>query len=110
MARIGNAGQAQIKVTEAGPGFLMADISGELDIVSVTFLDDQMADFLARSADCVDLDLSNLEFMDSSGIALLLRISHRFGPLYVRGAKPLIRRVIEVTGLTEVLRLAEETP
>jgi anti-sigma B factor antagonist len=111
MARVNNsAGQAQMRVTDAGPGHLSAKISGELDIVSVSYLDDQIAAFLERTADRVDLDLSELEFMDSSGIALLLRISNRFGPLQVRGAKPLVRRVIEVTGLTTVLRIDEDLP
>jgi anti-sigma B factor antagonist len=110
MARISSAGQAQIKVIDAGSGNLIAKISGELDIVSVTSLEDQIADFLGRPAARVDLDLSDLEFMDSSGIALLLRISNQFGPVQMRGAKPLIRRVVEVTGLTAVLHLDDETP
>lgn len=108
MARISSAGEAQIKVIDVGSGNLTAKISGELDIVSVTFLEGQIADFLGRSAARVDLDLSDLEFMDSSGIALLLRISNQFGPVQMRGAKPLIRRVVEVTGLTAVLRLDDE--
>ena len=78
--------------------------------MSVSNLDDQIAEFLGRTADRVDPDLSELELMDSSGIALLLRISHQFGPLQVCRAKPLVRRVIEVTGLTAVLRLDEDVP
>jgi anti-anti-sigma factor len=85
-------------------------ISGELDIVSVSYLDDQIAALLGRAADRVDLDLSDLEFMDSSGISLLLRISNQFGPLHVRGARPLVRRVVEVTGLTAVLRMDADVP
>jgi len=111
MARVDHsAGQAQMKVTDAGPGHLVVKISGELDIVSASYLDDQIAAFLGRPADRVDLDLSELEFMDSSGIAVLLRISNQFGPLQVRGAKPLVRRVVEVTGLTAILRLDADVP
>jgi anti-sigma B factor antagonist len=108
MARISSAGQAQIKVIDVGSGYLIAKISGELDIVSVTLLEDQIDDLLGRSAARVDLDVSDLEFMDSSGIALLLRISNQFGQIQMRGAKPLIRRVVEVTGLTTVFHLDDE--
>lgn len=108
MARISSAGQAQIKVVDVGSGSLIAKISGELDIVSVASLEVQIADLLGRSAVRVDLDLSDLEFMDSSGIALLLRISNQFGQVQMRGANPLIRRVVEVTGLTAIFHLDDE--
>jgi anti-anti-sigma factor len=45
--------------------------------------------------------------MDSSGIALLLRLTNHFGPLRVHGAGEMIRRVIEITGLTETLQLEQ---
>ena len=45
--------------------------------------------------------------MDSSGLALLLASANRLGPLRVFGASLLIRRVIEVTGLTGILQLQD---
>ncbi len=58
----------------------------------------------------LDLDLSGLAFMDSSGLALLLRVANRLGPLRVFGASPLIRRVIEATGLTGILLVQDGAP
>jgi anti-sigma B factor antagonist len=108
MADVNNGARAEFNVTEAGAGVLLVMISGELDIVTVEHLEPALDGLVARQADRIELDLSDLEFMDSSGLALLLRITNRFGPLRVVGAKTLVRRVIEVTGLTEVLRMEVE--
>jgi anti-sigma B factor antagonist len=109
MVEVNSGSHAEIKVSQTELGHLTAKISGELDIMSVERLNPQIESLVVRSADRVDLDLSELEFMDSSGLGLLLRITNAFGPQRVLGARPLIRRVIEVTGLTEVFYLEEET-
>jgi anti-anti-sigma factor len=105
MAGVNEGSQADIDLAEDGPGLVTARISGELDIVSAGHLGGQVDDLLARTLTRLDLDLSGLAFMDSSGLALLLRLTNRLGPLRVFGANPLIRRVIEATGLTAVLLL-----
>ena len=46
-----------------------------------------------------------LEFMDSSGIAMLLRAVGGAGSVEVRNPSPVVRRIIECTGLTEILRI-----
>jgi anti-sigma B factor antagonist len=109
MAGVNNGARAEFSVTEAGPGNLLVMISGELDIVTVERLEPEVDALVAREATGIEVDLSDLEFMDSSGLALLLRITNRFGALRVVGAKTLVRRVIEVTGLTEILRMEGET-
>jgi anti-anti-sigma factor len=102
-----NDGVARMEVSEAGPGHLVVRISGEIDLSSVDDVTDQVEILLARTVQRVDLNVTDLEFMDSSGIALLLRITNRFGPIDLIGANPLIRRVIEATGLTDILRVPE---
>jgi anti-sigma B factor antagonist len=110
MAGIDEGFGAAIGVAEGEPGQLTARISGELDIVSAGQLSGQVDDLLARRPSRLDLDLSELAFMDSSGLALLLRLANQLGPLRVFGASPLIRRVIEATGLTKVLLLQGTAP
>jgi anti-anti-sigma factor len=110
MAGVNEGSQADIDLAEDGPGLVTARISGELDIVSAGHLGGQVDDLLARTLTRLDLDLSGLAFMDSSGLALLLRLTNRLGPLRVFGANPLIRRVIEATGLTAVLLLQGTAP
>jgi anti-anti-sigma factor len=108
MAEVNNGSPAEIVLAEDDPGCVTARISGELDILSVDLLSGPIDELLARTPRRVELDLSALEFMDSSGLAVLLRLTNRFGPLRVFGASPLIRRVIEVTGLTGILQLDGE--
>jgi anti-anti-sigma factor len=103
MAELNGESHARIEVSEGDPGFLTATVSGELDIQSVDALTPHVEDLLARPARRIDFNLAALEFMDSSGLALLLRITNQFGPAHVSGARPLIRRVIEVSGLDGVL-------
>jgi anti-sigma B factor antagonist len=99
-----------IELSENEPGHYTALLTGELDIQSVERLNGLVEEFLTLPVTRLEFDLSQLEFMDSSGLALLLRMTNQFGPADVRGAKPLIRRVIEVSGLTEVLRLEGGSP
>jgi anti-sigma B factor antagonist len=101
---------ASVNISEPEPGRFVVGFSGELDIVSVEGIEAQVEDLLVLPATRVDLDLTDLAFMDSSGLAVLVRIANQFGPLRVVGARPLVRRVIEVTGLTEILQLHGEAP
>jgi anti-anti-sigma factor len=105
MAEVGEAPRGRIEWRENEPGWFTAVLSGELDIQSVDALNGDVEDLLRRHVTRLDFDLSELAFMDSSGLALLLRMTNQFGPAEVMGAKTLIRRVIEVSGLTGVLKL-----
>jgi len=110
MASVNDGAPAAIEMAEDAWGTLTARISGELDIVSAGHLSEQVDELLARAPIRLDLDLSGLAFMDSSGLALLLRLSNQLGPLRVFGANPLIRRVIQATGLTAILLLQGTVP
>jgi anti-anti-sigma factor len=110
MAAVEDGAGGGIELSEGEPGHYTAILTGELDIQSVDRLNGSVEKLLTLSVTQLDFDLSDLAFMDSSGLALLLRMTNQFGPAEVRGARPLIRRVIEVSGLTEVLRLEAGSP
>jgi anti-anti-sigma factor len=80
-------------------------VCGELDIASVPVLDTQLRG-AARDDSRVVLDLRSLEFLDSSGAALLLWASRRMrqsgGQLLV------IRGPVEVQWLLELMRVDRE--
>jgi anti-anti-sigma factor len=86
----------------------VVQVHGELDMESVEELDDQVADVLGLEARAVVLDAAGLTFMDSSGIAILLRLAARFGSLEVRHASAVIRQIIEASGVEECLQVVEE--
>ena len=43
--------------------------------------------------------------MDSSGIAMVVQITKEVDSLVIRDVTPIVRRVLEVTGLADVLGL-----
>jgi anti-anti-sigma factor len=81
---------------------------GELDLSVIGTVDREMRRAEAGDADRIVLDLGELEFLDASGIRLLLRLNARSesngGRLRIARARaPQVQRVIEVTGAAQVL-------
>lgn len=80
-------------------------LSGELDLTSAGQLSAAIDAALASHPDRLVLDASGLSFMDSSGIVLLVSATQRVQEVQVRDPSPIVRRLIELTGLTKVLRI-----
>jgi anti-anti-sigma factor len=78
-------------------------LSGELDTSNVAVLETAMASIAARQAQRVTFDLTDLRFMDSAGIAVLINTAADVPEVHVRRPSPIIRRVLEMTGLSSVL-------
>ena len=80
-------------------------LSGELDIDSAPLLTDALR-ALARPGGTIELDLTELTFIDSSGIRGLCHAADRLGPhgrLVVRHPTPAVRRALELTGLDDLI-------
>jgi len=78
---------------------------GEIDMSSGPIFE-RAAKHLAKGRDAtLVLDLGGVTFMDSTGLAIiagtLKRIAPRGGRLCVRGASPMICRLLEITGITD---------
>lgn len=80
-------------------------LSGELDLTSAGQFSTAIDAALGRDPDRLIVDASGLTFMDSSGIVLLITAAQRVRELQVRDPSPIVRRLIELTGLTKVLRI-----
>jgi anti-sigma B factor antagonist len=104
----GNAG-ATLVVSPSPDGRLVVTLTGEIDILSVELLHREVADLMGRPVQPLVVDVRGLQFMDSSGIALLLRLADRYGPIEFRHPTAIIRKIIEATGLTEILRMEPPT-
>jgi anti-sigma B factor antagonist len=98
--------RAQLTLADEGSGAfggngagLVVRLSGELDLATVAELAAPLKDLLAREPQPLILELGELQFMDSSGVAVLIRLANHFQRLETRGARPAVRRVIEVLGL-----------
>lgn len=97
----GNSGAADI--TFDADGVPTIKLSGEIDMANVDSLKRLIEPVVARSPKLVIFDLAALTFMDSSGIALLLQVSAKTHAVRLRDPSPLVRRMIEATGLSDVL-------
>jgi anti-anti-sigma factor len=97
----GGAGSADITFDEAGVPTIK--LSGEIDMSNVDSLRRLIDPVVARAPERVIFDLASLTFMDSSGIALLLQVSAKTGTVRLREPSALVRRMIDATGLSDVL-------
>jgi anti-sigma B factor antagonist len=86
-------------------GVFVVKLIGEIDISNAATLGAALDAMIAGVDEPVAVDLSGLEFMDSSGIAMLLRAVGGAGSVEVRNPSTVVRRIIECTGLTEILRI-----
>jgi anti-anti-sigma factor len=91
------------EVTTDAAGFPVIRLAGEIDMSNVDALRVVIDPVMESAPARVDFDLAALEFMDSSGIALLLRVAAKTQTVRVRQPSDIVRRLIEATGLTEIL-------
>ena len=92
------------KVTPTEDGNLA--LSGELDVLTVAALNDALAN--GNGARHVTLDITALTFIDSTGlhaIAAYARSREPDGTVTLTGAPQHIRRVFEITHLTQLSNL-----
>ena len=88
-----------------GQGHLVT-VAGDVDIATAP----QLAEYLVTFTDgTVTVDLSQVAFLDSSGMNALLaahrHLERRESRLTIRGATPIVRRVLQISGLDQVLNL-----
>jgi anti-sigma B factor antagonist len=83
----------------------LVKIIGELDISNVEPVGQAIGHVTAERPALLIFELSELRFIDSSGIALLLGASREVDAVQIRNPSPAVRRVVEITGLTKALPL-----
>jgi anti-anti-sigma factor len=80
-------------------------LSGELDSSNAATLKERVASIPPRPAAPLIFDLSGLRFMDSAGIAVLIGATANASSVSLRNPSPTIRRVLQATGLSNVLSI-----
>jgi anti-anti-sigma factor len=85
-------------------GAQIVALSGELDSSNVAELEAKVASITAESSRPLIFDLSSLRFMDSAGIAVLISAATSTS-VSLRNPSPVIRRVLEATGLRGVFAI-----
>jgi len=80
-------------------------LAGELDMSSAEILRETVDRVLAGNPTRIVFELSELVFIDSSGIAVLILASNHVEKVELRNAQPIVRRVVEIAGLGDILWL-----
>jgi anti-sigma B factor antagonist len=100
----------RVEVTNKGDVALIS-VSGELDLASSPALEEQLERVASSDASLVVVDLRELEFMDSTGLSVLVRAhqraaegTQRFG--LINGSQQ-VQRLLSLTGVADRLVLAE---
>lgn len=106
MAELGRPSTtASIRASVSDSGEAVVALSGDLDLSGVRRVAADLDAFAEEHRDGIVFDLEEVDFMDSSGIALLLRAATKVQGVEVRHPSSVIRRIIEVTGLSDMLRV-----
>jgi anti-sigma B factor antagonist len=89
-----------------GPtGAQVVFLSGELDSSNAASLQERVASIPSQPPRQLVFDLTGLRFMDSAGIAVLLNAAAKASRVSLRNPSPIIRRVLDATGLDSVFSI-----
>jgi anti-sigma B factor antagonist len=98
--------ELRISVT-SGPSFTLATLAGECDLHTGRQLRDVLTSEVSRGTRRMILDLSQLSFMDSTGMQVLLSVrtvlNVRGGTLALVSPQPVVARILELTGADQYI-------
>jgi len=101
---------ARIEVYEAGDGFLVARVTGDLDLSNLHAIHTALVDATPNDAAGLVIDLAGVQFLDSSGVETLFRLQRALGIRQQRFAVAIppearIRRALELSGAPSEMAL-----
>ena len=107
MLAVAEAGpELQMTVTKEGGETVLA-LAGELDLYTSARLRERLSDLTHGARPRIVVDLSELTFVDSTGLGTLVTALKRLrdvgGDMAIRAPTPATRRVIEISGLRHVI-------
>ena len=86
-------------------------VIGELDLATAPQLREVLADLTGEGTIHVTVELSEMAFIDSTGVATLVsglkRLHEAGGDMALESPKPSAMKVFEITGLTSVFTISE---
>jgi anti-anti-sigma factor len=109
--------QLRIDTSDTSPATARASVVGEVDMATAYALHDELLSVLsAQTPDLFDVDLAGVTFMDCTGLGVLVALRRAAAQagcqLRVTNPQPIVRRVLEVTGLLGILTapIGQPTP
>lgn len=99
--------------TRVCDGYLMALVSGEIDLSVADELRSRLDNQLEASGlKKLVLDLSNVSFIDSSGLGVILgrykKLQNIGGKIVIIGASPTVKRILELSGIMRIIEVSDD--
>ena len=95
----------EVDMHQDAAGVQVVGLSGELDCSNAPSLQERLASIPPQPGEPLVFDLAGLRFMDSAGIAVLIGTTTRASSVSLRNPSPVIRRVLQATGLSDVFSI-----
>ena len=105
---MGTMSEDLAEVVRGDDGSVVVHLHGEVDLATAPAVEAAIRAALPSSFERLVFDLTDLRFMDSSGISVLLRLACDAPSVAVRNPTPTVAMVIAATGLTEILPVADD--
>jgi anti-sigma B factor antagonist len=87
-------------------------VKGEVDLYSAPSLKERIADLVSGGKSQIAVDLSGVEFMDSTGLGVLIgglkRCKEAGGSLSLVGPREPVIKVLSITGLDKVFPIHDD--
>lgn len=106
MEELTDRADVTITTSESEPGTALIHLSGEIDCSNADQVRTGVERVLANQAERIIFDLASVSFMDSSGIAVMVLAANGASEVVVQNPSPLVRRVLDATGLSGVLHIS----
>ena len=99
-----------VRVEEGRDGWAVARASGDLDLTTAPRLRERVVQVITGGQPHVVLDLEGVDFVDSTGlgvlVGLLKRTRSQGGDLRLVSTRPAFKKILELTALERALPLA----
>jgi anti-sigma B factor antagonist len=117
---LGRSGGASVRLVElkvstaSQGGHAVVSVYGEVDLYTAPRLQTELAALVRDGVSRLVVDLSGVEFCDSTGMNVLLsamkRLRENGGSLELAAPRSAVRRILQVTGLDTVFSVHDAVP
>ena len=80
-------------------GHIVLQLAGEVDVSNADGLELAINSLVSSTTEHLTIDVSDLRFIDSSGLAMLLALANRVQAVELLSPPVVLRRILEVTGV-----------
>lgn len=100
-----------MKKFEEDPGVWKMELKGEIDIYTAAELKSTFQEMFEQRKEPVEIDLQNLDYIDSTGLGVLIgalkRLKEEDKQITLFHVKPNIHKLLNITGLNKIFVIKE---